>query len=246
MSGGRNDEVDFRGQPRSNRTHRSSTDPEALLARKSAAAPAKLSYAGHILMENRSALIVDMELTQANGQAEREAATQMLRRLPVRKRRRTLAADKAYDTKDFVASCRNLGVTPHVAQNTTRRASAVDRANHPSCRPRHQPADPQTERGAVRLDQDHRRREKAPLQMRRRNRAWFLMAGAVYNVLRIAALDAALGSAAHVRPARAVRGRPTTGAIDRRSNASGSPDGRPTYLKSFSAACQGITPAEER
>src|SRR5215211_2562805 len=136
-SGGRNSEVDFRGRPRSNRTHRSTTDPEALLARKSNAAPATLCYAGHILMENRSALIVDMELTQADGWAEREAAAQMLRRLPKRKRRRTVAADKAYDTAGFVAECRELGITPHVAQNTSNRRSAIDarttrHAGHPT------------------------------------------------------------------------------------------------------------------
>src|ERR687888_2240166 len=118
VSGGRNSEVDFRGQPRSNRTHSSTTDPEALLARKSHAAPAKLSYAGHVLMEHRNALIVDMELTQADGRAEREAAAQMLGRLAKRKRRRTVAADKAYDTRDFIASCRDLGITAHVAANT--------------------------------------------------------------------------------------------------------------------------------
>jgi len=123
VSGGRNSEVDFRGRPRSNRTHRSTTDPEALLARKSDAAPAKLCYAGHVLMEHRSALIVDMELTQADGRAEREAAAQMLGRLPKRKRRRTVAADKAYDTTGFVASCRTLGITAHVAQNTTNAAA---------------------------------------------------------------------------------------------------------------------------
>ena len=118
--------MDFRGLPRSNRTHRSTTDPEALLARKSNAAPAKLSYAGHVLMENRSALIVDMELTQADGRAEREAAAQILGRLPARRRRRTVAADKAYDTAEFVATCRTLQITPHLAQNTTSRASAID------------------------------------------------------------------------------------------------------------------------
>ena len=127
VSGGRNAELDFRGQPRSNQTHSSTTDPEALLARKSDAAPAKLCYAGHVLMENRSALIVDMELTQADGRAEREAATQMLGRLPARKRRRTVAADKAYDTADHVGALRRMNVTPHVAQNQARRGgSALD------------------------------------------------------------------------------------------------------------------------
>jgi len=188
--GGRNAEVDFRGAPRSNATHRSTTDPEALLARKSDAAPAKLSYAGHILMENRSALIVDMELTQADGRAEREAALEMLERLPERKRRRTVAADKAYDTRDFVASCRTIGITPHVAQNTTNRRSAIDRrttrhAGHPiSQRIRQRIEEPF---GWIKTIAGGR---KLRYKGQRRNRAWFLIAGAVYNVLRIAAIDA--------------------------------------------------------
>jgi len=189
-SGGRNSEVDFRGQPRSNQTHSSTTDPEALLARKSDAAPAKLSYAGHVLMEHRSALIVDMELTQATGRAEREAAIDMLRRLPAKKRRRTLAADRAYDTRDFVADCRGIGITPHVAQNTTNRRSAIDRrtTRHPghttSQRIRQRIEEPF---GWIKTIAGGR---KLRYIGRQRNRAWFLMAGAVYNVLRIAALDA--------------------------------------------------------
>ena len=123
---GRNVEVDFRGQPRSNQTHRSTTDPEALLARKSAGTPARLCYAGHVLMENRNALLVDAELTQADGYAERVTAIEMLARLPGRRRRRTIAADKGYDTRGFVADCRDLGVTPHVAQHNNGRRSAID------------------------------------------------------------------------------------------------------------------------
>ena len=189
-SGGRNSEVDFRGAPRSNQTHRSTTDPEALLARKSNAAPAKLSYAGHVLMEHRSALIVDMELTQADGRAEREAALEMLRRLPERKRRRTVAGDKAYDTRDFVASCRSIGITPHVAQNTINRRSAID---HRTTR---HPGHPISQRIRKRIEEPFgwiktiAGGRKLRYVGRRRNRAWFLMAGAVYNVLRIAALDA--------------------------------------------------------
>lgn len=125
-SGGRNPEVNFHGQRRTNETHVSRTDPEARLARKSNAAPAKPSYGGHVLMENRSGLIVDAMLTQATGTAERDAATTMLRRCKRPKRRVTLGADKGYDTRQFVADCRADGVTPHVAQNTTRRRSAID------------------------------------------------------------------------------------------------------------------------
>lgn len=190
IPGGRNGEVDFRGQPRSNRTHRSTTDPEALLARKSDAAPAKLCYGGHVLMEDRSALIVDMELTQADGRAERGAATQMLGRLPQRERRRTVAADKAYDTASFVASCRALQITPHIAQNTTNRRSAIDArtTRHPgheiSQRIRKRIEEPF---GWIRTIAGGR---KLRYKGRRRNRAWFLIVGAVYKVLRIAALDA--------------------------------------------------------
>ena len=97
---GRNAEVDFKGQRRSNKTHTSTTDPEAMLFRKSANAAAELSYMGHLLIENRTALIVDAELTQATGYAERDCATDMRKRLPNKKLRRTVAADKNYDTKD--------------------------------------------------------------------------------------------------------------------------------------------------
>jgi hypothetical protein len=107
-------------------THQSTTDPEARLARKSFATAAKMSYAGHLWMENRNALIVDAELTAATGYAERDTAVEMLARLPASRRRRTIAADKAYDTRDFVARTRGLGFTPHVAQNTTNRRSAID------------------------------------------------------------------------------------------------------------------------
>lgn len=188
-SGGRNAEVDFSGRPRSNQTHSSTTDPEALLARKSDAAPAKLCYAGHVLMENRSALIVDMELTQADGRAEREAAAQMLGRLPARKRRRTLAADKAYDTRDFVASCRTLGITAHVAQNTANRRSAID------ARTTRHPGHQVSQRIRKRIEEPFgwiktvAGGRKLRYKGRSRNRAWFLIAGAVYNVLRITALD---------------------------------------------------------
>jgi hypothetical protein len=96
------------------------------LARKGDGQTAKLSYAGHLLMEHRNALIAGMELTEATGYAERETALQLLRRLPRRARRRTVAGDKGYDTKDFVAGCRELGVTPHVAQHDTNRRSAID------------------------------------------------------------------------------------------------------------------------
>lgn len=127
-SGGfKNPDVDFRGQRRSNETHASTTDPEALLARKGPGKETRLSYAGHVLMENRNGLIVDIELTQATGRAEREAALSMLDRLPRKKHRRiTLGADKGYDTQEFVGELRRRKVTPHVAQNQSGRRSAID------------------------------------------------------------------------------------------------------------------------
>jgi hypothetical protein len=186
---GRNAEADFHGHKRSNKTHRSTTDPEALLARKSNNTAARLCFAGHLLMEHRNALLVDAELTQADGYAERDTATQMLRRWPRRRRRRTVAADKAYDTAGFVNDCRDLGVTPHVAQNTTNRRSAIDGRTTRHCG--HQ------------ISQRIRARIEEPFGWiktfgggrklryvgRERNRSWFLLAGATYNIIRIAALD---------------------------------------------------------
>jgi IS5 family transposase len=117
---------DFKGQSRSNETHESKTDPEAKLLRKGLGREARLSYCGNVLMENRSGLLVDVEISPANGYGEREGAARMLRRLT--KRRRTLGADKGYDTKGFVRTCRELEVTPHVAQNAhASHPSAIDR-----------------------------------------------------------------------------------------------------------------------
>lgn len=124
--GFKNPDVDFRGEKRSNETHASRTDPEALLMRKGPGKETKLCFAGHVLMENRNGLIVDIDLTQATGRAEREAALRMLDRLPRRKRRLTLGADKGYDTRDFVQDLRQRKVTPHVSQNQNGRRSAID------------------------------------------------------------------------------------------------------------------------
>jgi transposase len=121
-----NPTVDFHGEKRSNQTHQSTTDPDALLARKGNGKEAKLSYNGNLLIENRNGLIITTELLQANGTAERDAALVMLEQLPGEKRV-TVGADKAYDTKDFVAECRNMQVTPQVAQNLKRSGgSAID------------------------------------------------------------------------------------------------------------------------
>jgi transposase len=121
-----NPTVDFHGEKRSNETHESTTDPEARLARKGSGKEAKLSYNGNLLTENRNGLIVTTEVFQANGTAERDAALVMLEQVPGGQRV-TVGGDKGYDTRDFVAECRNMNVTPHVAQNTKRSGgSAID------------------------------------------------------------------------------------------------------------------------
>ena len=123
---GRNGERDFHGEKRSNATHASTTDPDARLFRKSAGQPSQLCHMGHLLMENRNALVVDTALTKATGTAEREAAASMLGARPAGGRI-TVGGDKLFDTKDFVAEMRRIGVTPHVAQHTNGRRSAIDR-----------------------------------------------------------------------------------------------------------------------
>jgi transposase len=120
---GRNPHVDFHGERRSNETHVAPHEPQAKLFRKGKGQLAKLYYIGHVLMEHRQGLAVDVEITEADGFAERAAALRMLKR----RRARSVAADKAYDTRDFVAGCRQLRVAPHVAQNITRPGgSAID------------------------------------------------------------------------------------------------------------------------
>jgi hypothetical protein len=121
-----NPTVNFRGERRSNETHASKTDPESLLARKGQGKESKLSYCGNLLVENRNGLIVDGEVFQANGTAERDAALVMLQQMPGTKTV-TVGGDKGFDTRDFVRECRHLRVTPHVAQNHERRGgSAID------------------------------------------------------------------------------------------------------------------------
>jgi transposase len=126
QGGGRNPDVDFRGQQRTNDTHVSRTDPEARLARKGKGQETRLCYAGHVLMENRHGLILDVHVTQATGTAERDAALVMLDRRRTAGRRATLGADKGYDTRAFVRALRERQVTPHVTQNTSGRRSAID------------------------------------------------------------------------------------------------------------------------
>jgi transposase len=121
-----NPTVNFRGEPRSNQTHQSTTDPEARLYRKGSGQEAKLSYLGHVLMENRHGLAVQTQTTQATGTAEREAAVAMMT-AQAPDGGVTLGGDKNYDTQGCVADLRAGNVTPHVAQNTARRGgSAID------------------------------------------------------------------------------------------------------------------------
>jgi transposase len=120
----RNAEVDFHGHKRTNATHQSVTDPQARLYRKGKGKEAKLCFMGHALMENRHGLVVEAELTQADGFAERTAALTMVARHSPGSERLTLGADKGYDTSDFVADLRRLNVTPHLAAKT--KGSAID------------------------------------------------------------------------------------------------------------------------
>jgi transposase len=123
-----NPTVNFHGEKRTNDTHESTTDPQSKLYRKSRSHEAKLSYSGNVLMENRNGLIVDLRVEPATGYAERDAALSMVDGLvPKSSAALTLGADAGYDTSDFVAACRDRGITPHIAQTRdTRRRSAVD------------------------------------------------------------------------------------------------------------------------
>ncbi len=123
-TGGRNVEVDFKGQKRKNDTHQSTTDPDTRLFKKSKGAAAKLCFMGHALMENRNGLVVDSRLTQATGTAEREAALDMVENI-TSTRQITLAADRGYDASAFVRDLRRLKVTPHIAQKS--KGSAIDK-----------------------------------------------------------------------------------------------------------------------
>jgi transposase len=125
-AGGRNVEVSFRGEKRSNQTHASTTDPDARLYKKGPGKEARLCFIGHGLMENRSGLLVDTSLTEADGHAERVAALHMIEPHADRPCSITLGGDKGFDVEDFVNELRSMNVTPHVARNTTNRRSAID------------------------------------------------------------------------------------------------------------------------
>jgi len=186
--GGRNPEVDFRGQRRRRETHVSRTDPEALLYRKGRGQAAELSYLGHVLMENRNGLVVDVELTPSTGTGERDAAVRMLGRRAGR-HRITVGADKGYDTRAFVAALRAQRVTPHVAQHTTGRRSAVDRrtTRHPGY------ATSQAQRPQVEQFFGWAKTVGATRKLRfvgvAANRLWLEVTAAAYNLVRLARLS---------------------------------------------------------
>ena len=188
--GGRNAERDFHGEKRSNDTHASTTDPDARLFRKGPGKEAKLCFLGEAMTENRHGLIVDTRTMPATGTAECEAALDMM---ADRDGRATVGADKLYDQAGFVAGARALGVTPHVAQNTKNRRSAIDRRT--------------TRNPGYAISQVKRKRIEECFgwiktvgglrKTRHRGRAlvdWFLtLTAAAYNLIRIPKILAATG-----------------------------------------------------
>ncbi len=179
-----NPTVNFHGETRRNTTHASTTDPEARLFRKGPGREAKLSYLGHVLMENRHGLVIDARATPATGTAERDAALAMTARLP-RPQRITVGADKSYDTRDFIFRLRQLDVTPHVAQHTHGRASAIDG------RTTHHPGYALSQRKRKRVEEIFGWLKTIGLMHKTRHRGepkvnWiFIFATAVYNLVRI-------------------------------------------------------------
>lgn len=179
-----NPTVNFHGETRRNATHASTTDPQARLFRKGAGREAKLYYMGHVLMENRHGLVVDARATPATGTAERDVALELARGLPHHERV-TLGADKSYDTRDFVFQLRQRDITPHVAQNTHGRASAVDG------RTTHHPGYALSQRKRKRVEEIFGWLKTIGLMHKTRHRGepkvnWmFIFATAVYNLVRI-------------------------------------------------------------
>ena len=187
--GGRNPEVDFRGRRRSPETHASTTDPEAQLFKKGSGQAARLCYMGHVLTEHRHGLVVEVELTEATGHGEREAALRMLERRGGG--HATLGAGRGYDTRDFVAGLRARGVTPHVAQNDTRRRSAVDgRTTRHAGYARSQRRRKRVEEvfGWMKTVGGGRKLRYIGLA---RNRLWLEFTAAAYNLVRMARLETA-------------------------------------------------------
>ena len=185
VAGEKNPGVDFHGEHRTNATHESTTDPEARLAKKGAGKEAKLCFAGHVLMENRTGLVVDVVVTRATGIAERETALDMLEKVPG-SQRITVGADKGYDTRDFVTTCREMNVTPHVAR---RQWSIVDKRT--------------TRHDGYQISQRIRKRieeifgwlktvgggRKLRYKGVERNQLWAELTTAAYNLVRLAKLE---------------------------------------------------------
>jgi transposase len=188
---GRNPDVDFRKQRRRNETHESKTDPDARLARKGNGQEAKLSYQGNVLMENRHGLVVDAEVAIVTGTSEVDTALIMMDRLPPRERRRTVGADKLYDQERFVEESRARNFTPHVAQNTTNRRSAID------ARTTSQPGYAESQRRRKLVEQGFGWDKTVGLLRKLRHRGqervgWtFLFAVGVYDMVRIRTLERA-------------------------------------------------------
>ena len=186
-TGERNPDVNFHGEKRTNDTHQSTTDPQARLARKGRGKEARLCFHGHVLMENRHGLVVDVALTQATGTAERDSALDMLKEVS-KTHRVTVGADKGYDTQDFVTRCRGMKITPHVARRQT---SKVDGRT--------------TRHAGYQVSQRIRKRveeifgwvktvgggRKLRYKGIERNRLWWEFTAAAYNLMRMAriALD---------------------------------------------------------
>jgi hypothetical protein len=178
----KNPSVDFHGEKRSNDTHQSTTDPEARLAKKGRGKEAKLCFTGHVLMENRNGLVVDVSLTHATGTAERDTALDMLEGVPGA-HRITVGADKGYDTVGFITGCREMKVTPHVA---SRQTTKLDRRT--------------TRHIGYQVSQRIRKRveeifgwvktvgggRKLRYKGLERNRLWWELTAAAYNLLRMA------------------------------------------------------------
>jgi transposase len=189
-TGGRSGSRCFRGERRGNATHRSTTDPDALLYRKGPGMEAKLCFLGHVLMENRSGLLVDAELTRASGHAERLAALAMVDRLPMVSPV-TLGADRGFDAESFVLELRERRVTPHIAQNLSGRRSAID-----SRTTRHA-GYVQSQRARKRIEEAFGWIKTMAGQARTRLRGiervrWsFTLAAAAYNLIRLPKLAAA-------------------------------------------------------
>jgi transposase len=181
---GRNGEHDFHGERRSNDTHASTTDPDAKLFRKGKGKEAKLAFMGHVLMENRHGLIVDGRVSEAAGTAERDVAQAMVATIPGR-HRITVGGDKGFDTAGFVAALKELNATPHVAQNTANRRSAIDG------RTTRHPGYAVSQRIRKRIEEGFGWIKEVALQRRARHRGktrvgWhFTLAAAAYNLIRL-------------------------------------------------------------